>query len=118
MTGTCRYCGQTMMTISEVEAIANEIATNECKCPEGMEFRNMEQWKIDAKENIDALTEDVGDLAKSAMRSVVDAIAAGMCKKVSFKVNERINITILLKKDCIDVERSFKEKNTLSAEKL
>ena len=107
-----------MMTASEVQEVADEIATEECKCPEGMEYRNMEQWKRDAKENIDALTEDVGEKATNVMMMMVDAIAAGECKKASIKINERVSVSIVLKKDCIDVERSYKEKNVLSAEKM
>lgn len=118
MTGTCIYCGQTMMVEAETLEQANMIATEECHCEEGREFRNMEQWKKDAKENIYALTEDIGETAINTMLNAVDGIAAGELKKVSIKINERVNISIVLKKDCIDVERSYKEKNTLSAEKI
>ena len=117
MTGTCKYCGQTMMVETEYQEYADKIATDECKCEEGREYRNIEEWKVEAKANIDALTEDVGATITEAMEKVVDAIAAGECKKASIKINERVSINIALKKDCIDVERIFKEKDILSAER-
>lgn len=118
MTGVCKYCGQHMMVDTDCQEKANIIATEECHCEEGREHRNMEQWKFDAKTNIDALTEDVGDNTTRAMKLAVDAIAAGELKKCSFKINERVSINIVLKADCIDVERNYKEKNTLSAERM
>lgn len=118
MTGICIYCGQHMMVEAESQEQANKIASDECKCEEGREYRNMEQWKHDAKSNIDSLTEDIGEVCKKTMFLVVDSIAAGECKRASIKINERVSINIALKKDCIDVERSYKEKNVLSAEKM
>ena len=118
MTGTCKFCGQTMMTDFSDPYIADEVATDECTCEEGREFRNMEQWKLEAKQNIDNLCEDVKKGIVNAMKAIVDSIAAGECKKANIKVNERVSISIILKKDCIDVERSFKEKSVLSAEKM
>lgn len=118
MTGICAYCGQTMMVDCEVEEMANKVATEECHCEEGREYRNMELWKHEAKHNIMGLTEDVGETATKTMMCAVDAIAAGECKKVAIKINERVSINIVLKKDCIDVERNYKEKSVLSAEKM
>lgn len=118
MTGVCKYCGQQMMVETEVQEYADKIATDECNCDEGREYRNMEQWKEDAKGNVYALTEGIGDPAIEAMLMFVDAIAAGECKKATVKINERVSIIITLKSDCIDVERSYKEKNKLTAEKM
>lgn len=118
MTGTCKFCGQTMIVECSDPLIANKIATEECKCEEGREFRNMEEWKFEAKNNIESLCESMGETTITVLYGVVDAIAAGEIKKASIKVNERVNISVVLKKDCIDVERSYKEKNVLTAEKM
>ena len=141
MTGTCRFCGQTMMvdydsfTEEMAEKIKNgmsvdDIATNECKCPEGMEYRNVEKCKEDAKANAESLFKidfDVPFPDEKAKRKnialldlmniIIDNIAAGTIKKVTLNIDKRVKATISDKPDKIEVNRAFKDSQSLAAEK-
>lgn len=118
MLGTCKYCGQQMMTQSEIEEVANDIATLDCKCEEGRNYRNIEDMKTEAKSNVRTLFETVQDPVKQIMDNAIDAIAAGTCKDVTIKVNERLKAKIAKGKDSIKVSRIYNETNTIEAECL
>lgn len=131
MTGTCKYCGQTMMVVGiDDEETANRIATEQCKCPEGMDYRNIEQMKDEAKANAEALFK-IDDLPfpdeKAEMKNlalldlmdkIIDNLAAGTVKKVSLKLDERTTATMVItKSDGITIKKNYKEEFSLEANK-
>ena len=118
MIGTCKFCGQSMMTEEIDEEIANEIATEECKCEEGRRYRNIEDMKREAKNNVESLFESVHEPVRVIMNNAVDAIAAGACKTVTIKVNERIKAVVAQGKDSIKVSRIYNETSMIEAECL
>lgn len=131
MTGTCKYCGQTMMVAGiEDEEYANQIATEQCKCQEGREYRNVEQMKAEAKANAEALFK-IDDLPfpdeKAEMKNlalldlmdkIIDNLAAGTIKKVSLRLDERTTATMSVKgSDAITIKKNYKEEFSLEANK-
>lgn len=87
-TGACRFCGQIkMITLSEEEwlervrktnkdadNIADDIATEECNCQEGSDFRADHYVMEQCRENIEAMFredyEDIADLLQEAVPMV------------------------------------------------
>lgn len=130
MTGTCKYCGQTMMVAGiDDEEYANQIATEQCKCPEGMEYRNIEQMKTEAKANAEALfkidlpfPDEKAEMKNLAlldlMDKIIDNLAAGTIKKVSLRLDERTTATMSVKgSDAITIKKNYKEEFSLEANK-
>lgn len=128
MTGTCKFCGQTMMVDCSDPLIADRIATEECKCPEGMEYRNIEQMKFEAKENAKALfglddvpfpdekEEEKNRRLLEMMYNIIDNLAAGTMKRCSIKLNERTTATLFItKEDGIKIKKNYKEEFVLEA---
>ena len=130
MLGECRFCHQTMLVEGETEQeLADLYATNHCKCPEGMRFRNIEDMKYAAKANAEALfkiddevpfPDDARILKNQAllklMDNVIDAVAAGVIEKCSLKINERTTAQIFITaKDGIRIKKNYKEEYVLEA---
>lgn len=129
MTGTCKYCGQTMMVEANNIEEADNIATNECKCQEGREYRNVEQMKAEAKANAEAMFKidlpfpEVKEEMKNfelldLMDKIIDNLAAGTIKEVSLKLDERITAIMRVKgSDAITIKKKYKEEFSLEANK-
>lgn len=119
MIGHCRFCGQSMMTDCETEEAANDYAERNCKCPEGMELRNIEDMKEAAKENIVALFEDEADETIGLMMHCVDTLAAGKVSKVTISIDERTKASLIrTAKDGIQLKKNYKEDFVLEANKF
>lgn len=130
MTGTCKYCGQTMMVAGiDDEEYANQIATEQCKCQEGREYRNVEQMKAEAKANAEAMfkidlpfPDEKAEMKNLAlldlMDKIIDNLAAGTIKEVSLKLDERITAIMRVKgSDAITIKKKYKEEFSLEANK-
>lgn len=128
MTGTCKFCGQTMMVEAGTIEQANEMATMDCKCDEGRAYRNIEDMKREAKANAEALFgieevpfPDENEQMKNAalldmMDVIINNVAAGIIKKCSLTLNERTTATIFITpKDGIKIKKNYKEEFTLEA---
>lgn len=119
MTGTCKFCGQTMLTNCTTQESADYEAEMNCKCQEGMNYRNTEDMKEAAKANINALFEDESDETVALMMHAVDVLAEGNIKSVSFKLDERTKGTLILTTDeGIKIKKNYKEDYELKANKL
>lgn len=124
MTGTCKYCGQTMMTDATTIEVANEIATENCKCEEGRIFRNIEEMKCEAKQNAYALfsADDMNDknqMLLQLMSDIIDVVAAGVIQKATIKLNERTTASIFITaKDGIRIKKNYKEEFVLEANRF
>lgn len=128
MTGTCKFCGQEMIVDCSDQNVADRIATEECKCDEGREFRNVEEMKKEAKENAEALFgldevpfPDEKEMEKNRallgmMNNIIDNLAAGTMKRVTIKLNERTSATMFItKEDGIKIKKNYKEEYVLEA---
>lgn len=130
MTGTCKFCGQTMMCEgSPLQSCADEYATRNCKCDEGRNYRNIEDMKEEAKQNAEALFqidefESIQEEVKNEnllelLDALIDSVAAGIIKKATVKLNERTTASIFITaKDGIRIKKNYKEEFVLEANRF
>lgn len=124
MTGTCRFCGQTMMTEANLIDAADELATRNCTCEEGRAYRNIEDMKCEAKQNAYALfskddMDDYTQMLLQTMANIIDAVAAGIIEKATLKINERTSASIFITpKDGIRIKKNYKEEYVLEANRF
>ena len=127
MTGTCKFCGQTMkVEDAENQKAADDYASMHCKCKEGMAFRNIEDMKDAAKANAESLfplpekacekeTHDHAELLK-LMNCIIENVAEGIIEKATVKVSERVTASIFITaKDGIRIKKNYKEEYVLEA---
>lgn len=118
MIGVCKYCGQTMMTDIDDKEKADLEATRNCKCPEGMEFRNAEEMKESARFNAEELFKDYSIKIIEVMYAGIEALAAGIIKSMSIRIDERTTASLVrTKEDGIQIKRKYKEEFSLEANK-
>ena len=127
MTGTCKFCNQTMIVQdAENQNEADNYATMNCNCKEGREYRNIEDMKDAAKENAKSLftlpdnptekqIKEHDELIK-LMGNIIDNVAEGNIEKCSLKISERITASIFITaKDGIRIKKNYKEEYVLEA---
>ena len=127
MTGTCKFCNQTMIVDgAENQQAADEYATEHCRCEEGRAYRNIEQMKKEAKENaadLFPLPEGANckekvrhELMLKTMNCIIDNVADGIIQKATIKINERVTASIFITaKDGIRIKKNYKEEYVLEA---
>lgn len=125
--GTCKFCGQTMMVEGiETQLSRDDYASKNCKCKEGMRYRNIEDVKEAAKANAEALF--VLDPHASAeqikkhkdllnlLNCIIENVAEGIIEKSSVKIGERTSVSIFITSlDGIRIKKSYKEDYVLEA---
>lgn len=127
MTGTCKFCGQTMIVENaESQKAADEYASMHCKCDQGRNYRNIEDMKDAAKENAKALFTVPEDASEKKiheneellklMNCIIENVAEGVIEKATVKVNERVTASIFITtKDGIRIKKNYKEEYVLEA---
>ena len=100
--GACRFCGQIkMITLTEdewlerirkenmkAESIADEIATEECNCKEGADYRADHYVMVQCRENIEEMfREDYEEIA-DLLQEAVPMIYYQQIKKISITTPE------------------------------
>ncbi len=128
MTGVCKFCGQHMMVEAADQEYADKIATDECKCQEGREYRNIEEMKVEAKayaENLFKIDlpfpeeeeERKNLMLLDLMDLIIENLAAGSIKSCSLGLNSRVTAKMKATSSGLEIKKKYNEESTLTANK-
>lgn len=110
MTGTCKFCNQTMIVADvDNQKDADEYASRNCNCKEGREYRSIEDMKECAWENAQSLftlPDGVPEEAfkkhqekMSLVHKMIEYVASGAITKCSVKINDWTTAVISINKN-------------------
>lgn len=126
--GMCKFCGQTRILdvdemvedISEAPEewnIKDYFATRRCDCDKSRSFRQKEQTKIMAWNNIEALFKEKHPDVQHIMQEAVQLLVDGKIYGVTFAIDSITRAAVTRKANgAITVKRILKQKDELEAE--
>lgn len=107
---------------------ADKIATDECKCQEGREYRNIEEMKVEARayaENLFKIDlpfpeeeeERKNLMLLDLMDLIIENLAAGSIKSCSLGLNSRVTAKMKATSSGLEIKKKYNEESTLTANK-